>query len=111
MAENDKFNNAKKLEDGDLDKVSGGGLFSTYDEQEYRDAGLEFKWGALWNGTYTLRTSGEELSWNEADNAVVFKKYNHRIANSKAEIKYWWENVYRVNKAKDSSWNDSSQWN
>ena len=98
----------KKIDDAVLEKVDGGGLFSTYGEQEYRDAGLDFEWGPLWNGTYTLRTSGEELSWDEAENAVVFKKYNHRIANSKAEIEYWWKHVYR---AKESGWNDSSQWN
>jgi hypothetical protein len=86
MEEKKNNSNVQMLEEEDLDKVSGGGFFSTYDEQEYRDAGLDFEWGVLWNGTYTLRTSGEELSWNEAENAVIYKKYMGRPASSKAEI-------------------------
>ena len=90
----------KKINDEELDAVNGGsasGLFSTYSEEEYRDAGLDFEWGPLWNGTYTLRTSGEELSWNEAENAVIFKKYNGRIANNKAEIKDYMVKYYDDN--------------
>jgi hypothetical protein len=109
--EKKKIASALALDDEDLDKVSGGGLFSTFSEEEYREAGLSFEWGLFVNGDYTLITSGEKLTTNEAENAVIFYKYNRRVANSKAEINNWWENVYRVEKAKNSSWNGSESWN
>ncbi len=97
MTEKKEDKNTKKLEDDKLEKVSGGDLFSSFYEEEYRAAGLDFEWGWLWNGTYTLRTSGEELSWNQAENAVVFFRYKHRIANNLAEINEFMVEYYDKN--------------
>ena len=41
MTENDKLNNAKKIEDGDLGKVSGGGILSSHSLEEFEAAGVE----------------------------------------------------------------------
>ena len=95
MAENEKFNNSKSLEDGDLDKVSGGGFFSKYSDKKYEEAGVEVKGsGNLWNDGYKLNASGEELSMDWAERAVLFYDCYHRPAKSLNEIKRFYTDVY-----------------
>jgi hypothetical protein len=96
MAENKKIENAKKIEDESLDKVTGGGLFSTYSEAEFNRAGVEvIGWGYLWNDGYRLMTSGEELGMNDAEEAVIYHKYKGIWAPNKDAIKYFMKNEWR----------------
>ena len=87
MAENKKIENAKKIEDGELDKVSGGALISDYSDSEYEDAGVEVVGsGIIWNSGYKLRSTQEEISWVQAYYAVWFKKDHGRPVRDKAEL-------------------------
>ena len=88
MAENKIIENAKRIEDGELDKVSGGALISDYSDSEYEDAGVEVVGsGIIWNSGYKLRSTKEEISWVEASYAVWFKKEHGRPVIDKAELK------------------------
>ena len=87
MAENKKIENAKRIEDGELDKVSGGALISDYSDSEYEDAGVEVVGsGIIWNSGYKLRSTKEEISWVEAAYAVWFKKEHGRPVRDKTEL-------------------------
>ena len=88
MAENKKIENAKKIEDNELDKVSGGALISDYSDSEYEDAGVEvIGSGIIWNSGYKLKSTQEEISRVEASYAVWFKKDYNRPVIDKAELK------------------------
>ena len=89
MAENKKIENAKKIEDNDLDKVSGGALFG-YPVAKYNEAGIDVIGpGIIYNDGYILRASGEELDEDEANWGVQFYEDMGRPANSYAEIEKW----------------------
>ena len=89
--------NLKKqaLEDNDLDLVSGGAFTSEYSDAEYWDAGvMPVSWAGVFNYKYVLQTSGEELGWVEAGEAVIYKKYMGKQAKNKAEIKRFMKNEW-----------------
>ncbi len=95
MAENKNNLNTKMIDEDDLNKVSGGAFTAKYSDEEYWDAGvMPVSFAGLWNHTYVLQTSGEELGWVEAEEAVIFKQYKGRKANSKAEIKNFMKNEW-----------------
>lgn len=88
MEEKKNNPNVQMLEEEDLNQVSGGAFTAEYSDEEYWDAGvMPVSFAGLWNHTYVLQTSGEELGWVEAGNAVIYKQYTGRRASSKAEIK------------------------
>lgn len=47
--------NTNKIEDRDIEKVSGGGFFSAFSNERYAEAGVEIVGaGALWNDGYII---------------------------------------------------------
>ena len=79
--------NAKKIEDNDLNEVSGGGYLSSYTDEEYEAAGIEVVGpGKLWNDGYKLKETGETLNAALANWAVSFYKEYKRPAKNLNEI-------------------------
>ena len=95
MDEKKNNSNVQMLEEGDLNQVSGGAFTAEYSDEEYWDAGvMPVSFAGIWNHTYVLQTSGEELGWIEAGEAVIYKKYMGKQASSKAEIKRFMSNEW-----------------
>ena len=95
MAENNKIEETKKIEDENLDKATGGSLFSRCSNEEYEAAGVEIiDPGVLWNGDYKLKETGEWLDNKDAYYAVKFFKDVGRPAHQKAEIFDLYRNAY-----------------
>jgi hypothetical protein len=104
MTEKKKNSKVQMLDEEDLDQVSGGAWTAEYSDEEYWDAGvMPVSFAGLWNHTYVLQTSGEELGWIEAGEAVIYKKYMDRRASSKAEIKRFMKNDWPRMSGVDSS--------
>ncbi len=82
--------NNEQLDNKELQQTSGGsagGIFSTYSKEEYEDAGVHVvEWGPVYNDGYVLMATGEELNFDEADDAVTFKKVHHYAPKRKAEL-------------------------
>ena len=111
MAEKKKIENAKKIEDESLDKVTGGGLFSTYSEAKFNAAGVEvIGWGYLWNDGYRLMSSGEEIGMSDAEEAVFYYEKTGAWAPNKAELKKWIDK-YHEDVSKRNLRKDSEGWN
>ena len=65
MTEKKKSSKVQMLDEEDLDQVSGGAWTAEYSDAEYWDAGvMPVSFAGLWNHTYVLQTSGEELGCN-----------------------------------------------
>ena len=95
MADSRKYDNAIKIEDSELDEVSGGSLLSNYSDEEYLAAGVEIlKPGFFKNGGYKLIASGEELGWLEARYAVRLFKELGRPAKNFKEIFNRYQKVF-----------------
>ena len=73
MTKDKKTENISKIEDADLDKVSGGGFFSAYSVSRYNEAGVTvIGAGNLYNDGYILTASGENLTAQLANLAVKY---------------------------------------
>lgn len=59
-----------------------------------QNTGMPVSWAGVFNYKYVLQTSGEELGWVEAGEAVIYKKYMGKKASSKAEIKRFMKNEW-----------------
>ena len=83
------------VDDHDLEKVAGGGLFSKYSVAEYEAAGVTvINPGYLYNEKYKLTNSGEDLETDWAERAVIFYDYRGRPAWNLEELTYWYWHVY-----------------
>ena len=91
----DELDVRRALDDDELDQVSGGAFTSEYSDAEYWAAGvMPVSWAGIFNYKYVLQTSGEELGWIEAGEAVIFLKFKGRKANNLAEIKNFMKNDF-----------------
>ncbi len=84
MADN-KVNNENNLKDKDLDKVSGGGMFSDHTDEEYAAAGVELV-GANWFGNMGYKFQGGEINLKQANALVKFYKNCGRKAENLREV-------------------------
>ena len=73
MSKKKEIEDVKKIEDNDLDKVSGAGFFSAYSDSRYAEAGVSVIGSGDWyNDGYRLVASGEELTTQLANLAVKY---------------------------------------
>ena len=90
------MNNNKKndIKDEELDKVSGGGLFSTYTDATYNEAGVEIIGaGNFYNDGYKFK--GKNITTREAECLVEFYFAKKRIADSVDEACEYVEELER----------------
>ena len=89
----------KRLEDEQIEKVSGGGFFSPYDDEDYAAAGVEVIGpGRFWNDGY--RFQGKEIESGEATYLVEFYRKHGRVASSLQEAEDWFnstDETYQIN--------------
>ena len=91
MAENNKIENENNLKDKDLDKVSGGGLFSDHTDEEYEAAGVELVF-ANWFGNWGYKFQGVEIDLKKANALVKFYQNFGRPAESITECYRYYRN-------------------
>ena len=78
--------NKNIIDDNNLDDVSGGGLFSSYSDSQYENAGVEVVGaGFLYNDGYKFK--GQDISTSEAECLVEFYFDKGYIASSVQEAK------------------------
>lgn len=84
----DNNNNTNKINDDNIEKVSGGGFFSAYSDNRYNEAGVEvIGSGSLWNDGYRLMASGEKLTAEQANWAVSYYDKTGVAASNLEEIR------------------------
>ena len=106
MSDKNKKNNENMINDDDIEQVTGGGILSSHSLEEFEAAGVEVKgWGWLYNDSYKLKSTGEDLEMGYAHWAVIFFKEQGRPAKSRAEII-----AYNEAYNSGSSWTDSGNW-
>ncbi|MBR2676142.1 MAG: hypothetical protein IKE28_04450 [Solobacterium sp.] len=80
----------RKIEETELDNVSGGGLMDKYSDEEYDAAGITIlDPGWIANDGYFLRNSKEYIDEDLANKAVRFFKKYGRSASCSKEIYYF----------------------
>ena len=85
MAEKKDIKNAKKIDDNDLNKVSGGAFWTKYSNEEYEEAGVTLVFPTplvIWG--YKFR--GMEINEKQADAIVKFYKENGRQPENITEV-------------------------
>lgn len=76
-----------------MESVSGGGIFSHYDDWEYQQAGVDVVGpGTFWNDGYKFQ--GKTISTLDAIYLVDFYQANGRVASSVQEANDWWYSVH-----------------
>ena len=86
------MNKNRKLDDEQIEKVSGGGFFSPYDDEDYHAAGVEIIGPGKWyNDGYKFQ--GQEIKSGEATILVEFFFKNGRIASSVEEAMDWFNSL------------------
>ena len=86
--------NTNKIEDGDIEKVSGGGIFSAFSNERYAEAGVEVVGaGTYWNDGYILVSSREELTAEQANWAVNYYDKTGVPASSLDEIRRFFKTI------------------
>ena len=92
--EKDKKN---KINEEELEKVSGGGLFSPYTDSTFNEAGVEIVGaGNFYNDGY--RFNGKDISDEEAKCLVEFYFAKKRIANSVQEAVDYMKELEKENR-------------
>lgn len=80
MTENKDIENTKKMNDSDLDKVSGGAFFQDFSDDQYNNAGVEIvKPDSNNKGCFIF--DGEKISRDEAGTIVDFYHFSSQKAS------------------------------
>ena len=88
MTEKDQY----RIEDGKLDKVDGGGLFSGYSNDEYKKAGVKVIGAGIFvDSGYEYR--GKKISTEDANKLVFFSQYQGRPAASLKEARDYFDKI------------------
>lgn len=81
---NKEKDNKNIIDDNNLNDVSGGGLLSSYSDNQYESAGVEIIGaGFLYNDGYKFK--GKEISTSEAESLVEFYFDKGFVASSVQE--------------------------